>query len=49
MIISGSRVPEAAQLRARLAVIGAGPAGLVSALEATRRGVAVIVIETGNT
>lgn len=49
MIISGSRVPEAAQLRARLAVIGAGPAGLVSALEATRRGVDVIVIETGNT
>lgn len=48
MILSGSDVAQGACLRARLAVIGAGPAGIVSALEAADRGVDVVLIETGN-
>jgi GMC oxidoreductase/pyridine nucleotide-disulfide oxidoreductase len=48
MIISGNDIAHGARLRTRLVVVGAGPAGIVSALEASRRGVDVIVIETGN-
>ncbi|MDQ1569923.1 MAG: hypothetical protein QOF79_597, partial [Actinomycetota bacterium] len=48
-IVSGNDIAHGAQLRARLVVIGAGPAGIVSALEAAQRGVDVILIETGNT
>jgi hypothetical protein len=48
MILSGSEIEDGASLRARLVVIGAGPAGIVSALEACRRGVDVVLIETGN-
>ncbi|MET0701829.1 MAG: GMC oxidoreductase [Mycobacterium sp.] len=48
MITSGLEIEDGAALRARLVVIGAGPAGIVSALEASRRGVEVILIETGN-
>lgn len=47
-VISSVDVPHGARLHARLVVIGAGPAGIVSALEASRRGIDVIVIETGN-
>jgi hypothetical protein len=48
MIVSGNDIPHGAHLRARLVVIGAGPAGIVSALEASRRGIDVILVETGN-
>src|SRR5882757_2363936 len=48
MIISGNDIASGARLQTRLVVIGAGPAGIVSALEASRRGVDVILIETGN-
>jgi GMC oxidoreductase/Pyridine nucleotide-disulphide oxidoreductase len=48
MIISGHDIAHETQLRTRLVVIGAGPAGIVTALEAASRGVDVILIETGN-
>ncbi|MCW2690771.1 MAG: choline dehydrogenase-like flavoprotein [Mycobacterium sp.] len=48
MIISGNDILHDARLHAGLVVIGAGPVGIVSALEATRRGVDVLLIETGN-
>ena len=48
MILSGTEVAHDACLRARLVVVGCGPAGIVSALEAANRGVDVVVIETGN-
>jgi choline dehydrogenase-like flavoprotein len=47
-IISATDITQGAQLRTRLVVIGAGPAGIVSALEASKRGVDVVLIETGN-
>ena len=48
MIISGNQIDNGASLQTRLVVIGAGPGGIVIALEACRRGVDVILIETGN-
>ncbi|MBP1819468.1 GMC family oxidoreductase [Mycobacterium sp. OAE908] len=48
MIISGNDIEQGAHLHAQLVVIGAGPAGIVSALEASRKGIEVIVVETGN-
>lgn len=48
MILSGNEIPDGMHLRTRLVVVGAGPAGIVSALEAKRRGVDVILIETGD-
>jgi hypothetical protein len=48
MIISASEILDGARLDAGLVVIGAGPAGIVCALEAARRGVDVVLIETGN-
>jgi GMC oxidoreductase/Pyridine nucleotide-disulphide oxidoreductase len=48
MIQSGSRIEDGELLSAQLVVIGAGPGGIVSAVEACRRGVDVILIETGN-
>jgi hypothetical protein len=48
MIISGNDILHGACLHAGLVVIGAGPAGIVSALEAARRGVDILLIETGN-
>ncbi len=48
MITSAREIPDGACLDAGLVVIGAGPAGIVSALEAARRGVDVVLIETGN-
>jgi len=47
MITSGNHVANGATLNAQLVVIGAGPAGIVSALEAARRGIDVILVETG--
>jgi hypothetical protein len=47
MITSGNQVANGTTLNAQLVVIGAGPAGIVSALEAARRGIDVIVVETG--
>jgi hypothetical protein len=47
-IVSGNNIAHGAQLHARLVVIGAGPAGIVSALEAADRGIDVILIESGN-
>jgi hypothetical protein len=48
MILSGNDIAVGAQLRSDLVVIGAGPAGIVCALEAAQRGVDVILVETGN-
>jgi choline dehydrogenase-like flavoprotein len=48
-IISGNDIAQGALLHARLVVVGAGPAGIVSALEAAEKGVEVILIESGNT
>ncbi|MGO9154434.1 GMC oxidoreductase [Mycobacterium sp.] len=48
MIISASEMLDGARLDAGLVVIGAGPAGIVCALEAARRSVDVVLIETGN-
>src|SRR4051794_12894277 len=48
MILSGNDIPHGAHLHAGLVVIGAGPAGIVTALEASRRGVDVVLVETGN-
>ncbi|MGO9928178.1 MAG: GMC oxidoreductase [Mycobacterium sp.] len=48
MITSASEILDGARLDAGLVVIGAGPAGIVCALEAARRGVDVVLIETGN-
>jgi hypothetical protein len=48
MITSGNRIALGERVHGDLAVIGAGPAGIVSALEASRRGIDVILIETGN-
>jgi hypothetical protein len=47
-IIAGTDIQQGARLCAPLVVIGAGPAGIVCALEACKRGVDVILIETGN-
>lgn len=47
-IISSADISPDAPLCARLVVVGAGPAGIVTALEASRRGVDVILVETGN-
>ncbi len=48
MIICGNDIEHGARLNAGLVVIGSGPAGIVSALEAARRGVDVLLVETGN-
>lgn len=48
MILSGTEVEQGACLRAQLVVVGAGPAGIVSALESANRGIDVVLIETGN-
>jgi hypothetical protein len=47
MIIEASALAAGSRLRARLVVIGAGPAGIVTALEAARRGEDVILVESG--
>lgn len=47
MIISADTLADAAVLPADLAVIGAGPAGIVIALEAASSGLEVLLIESG--
>ncbi|CDO07443.1 GMC family oxidoreductase [Mycolicibacterium cosmeticum] len=44
---SGYELAPGARLRASLVVVGAGPAGIVCAVEAARRGVDVLLIESG--
>ncbi|BBX46115.1 GMC family oxidoreductase [Mycobacterium cookii] len=48
MIVSGNDIAQGECVHAALVVIGAGPAGIVCALEAAKRGVDVVLIETGN-
>lgn len=48
MIISGYELGDGVALRAALVVVGAGPAGIVTALEAADRGIDTILVETGN-
>jgi choline dehydrogenase-like flavoprotein len=47
MIIEADQLPDGQQFQAELAVVGAGPAGIVTALEAAHRGIDVVVVETG--
>ena len=47
MIISADKLPDTSVLSARLAVVGAGPVGIVIALEAARSGIEVLLIESG--
>jgi len=48
MILSGNDIRTGDRLNAALVVIGAGPAGVVAALEAATRGIDTILLETGN-
>ena len=48
MLISGYDIGHGERLQAGLVVIGAGPAGIVCALEAAKHGTDVVLIETGN-
>jgi choline dehydrogenase-like flavoprotein len=48
MIIDIDQVQDGHEFRADLAVVGAGQAGIVTALEAARRGLDVVVVETGS-
>ncbi|AGB26657.1 choline dehydrogenase-like flavoprotein (plasmid) [Mycobacterium sp. JS623] len=48
-IISAHDISTDARLQTGVVVIGAGPAGIVAALEAVARGQDVILVETGNT
>jgi choline dehydrogenase-like flavoprotein len=45
---SGHELDTGARLRASLVVIGAGPAGIVCAVQAARRGVDVLLVESGS-
>src|SRR4051812_30775209 len=47
MIIDTDKVQEGQEFCAQLAVVGGGPAGIVTALEAASRGIDVVVVETG--
>jgi GMC oxidoreductase/FAD binding domain len=47
LITSVSDLPDGLRLTADLAVVGAGPAGIVVALEAARRGFDVVLVESG--
>ncbi len=47
MIIGMNEVQDGQEFRAELAVVGGGPAGIVTALEAARRGIDVVLLETG--
>lgn len=48
MIIDASDIDHDSRLRADLAVIGAGPAGIVVALEVAREGFDVVLVESGH-
>jgi GMC oxidoreductase/FAD binding domain len=47
LIISASELPDSLTLTADLAVVGAGPAGIVVALEVAQRGFDVVLVESG--
>lgn len=47
MIISGDALSGPSEMSAHLAVVGAGPAGIVIALEAAKNGYEVLLIESG--
>jgi len=47
LIISADELPDTSALSAHLAVVGAGPVGIVIALEAARNGIEVLLIESG--
>ena len=48
MFIDGNDIGNGTRLRADVVIIGAGPAGIVCAVEAARRGAEVILVETGD-
>ena len=48
MITDLGRSSEDIAIEAELAVVGAGPAGIVVALEAARHGLSVVLVESGN-
>lgn len=47
MIVGGSTLADGSQLRAEVAVVGAGPAGIVTALELADAGHDVVLLESG--
>jgi choline dehydrogenase-like flavoprotein len=47
MILDGEDLPDGTVLDGELVVVGAGPAGIVTALEAARAGVDVVLLESG--
>ncbi len=47
MELDGRKLPEQSQLEAEVAVVGGGPAGIVTALELARAGHHVVVLESG--
>jgi choline dehydrogenase-like flavoprotein len=47
VIIDGLDLPHGARLTARVAVVGAGPAGIVAALELGEAGIDVLLLESG--
>ncbi len=48
MIEDFSRLTDETTLRAEVAVVGAGPAGIVTALELADRGISVLLLESGD-
>jgi len=48
LIISADELSGSAEMSSQLAVVGAGPAGIVIALEAARNGQEVVLIESGH-
>lgn len=49
MLIPGSTIPDGTRLKTEVVVVGAGPAGIVAALELARAGHDVILLESGGT
>lgn len=47
MIVHESTLADGTRIDAELAIVGAGPAGIVAALEAASRGIQVILVESG--